>query len=105
MNRLGRAQVAQVELVVEREERARGVVAASTGNHGQGIAYGAQLVGASAIVCASCARARAAPRPNPPEIGLMMMAVDRRYLSASRRMVLSPTSTSSTTSAEIFATR
>ena len=33
------------------EERRRGVVAASTGNHGQGIAYGAQLVGSSATIC------------------------------------------------------
>jgi threonine dehydratase len=33
------------------EERRRGVVAASTGNHGQGIAYGAKLVGSSATIC------------------------------------------------------
>jgi threonine dehydratase len=33
------------------DERRRGVVAASTGNHGQGIAYGAQLLGAPATVC------------------------------------------------------
>ncbi len=33
------------------EERRRGVVAASTGNHGQGIAYGARLVGSSATIC------------------------------------------------------
>src|SRR4029077_17016724 len=32
-------------------ERARGVVAASTGNHGQGIAYGATLVGTTATIC------------------------------------------------------
>ncbi|HZI42361.1 MAG TPA: pyridoxal-phosphate dependent enzyme, partial [Gemmatimonadaceae bacterium] len=32
-------------------ERARGVVAASTGNHGQGIAYGARLVGTTATIC------------------------------------------------------
>ena len=32
-------------------ERARGVVAASTGNHGQGIAYGARLLGVDAVVC------------------------------------------------------
>jgi threonine dehydratase len=36
------------------EERARGVVAASTGNHGQGIAYGAALVGTSATICVPC---------------------------------------------------
>jgi len=32
-------------------ERKRGVVAASTGNHGQGIAYGATLLGSSAVIC------------------------------------------------------
>ena len=40
-------------------ERARGVVAASTGNHGQGIAYGARLVGTTATICV--------PRGNNPE--------------------------------------
>lgn len=40
-------------------ERKRGVVAASTGNHGQGIAYGAQLVGTTATICV--------PRGNNPE--------------------------------------
>ena len=33
------------------EERERGVVAASTGNHGQGIAYAAHLLGVRATVC------------------------------------------------------
>ncbi len=33
------------------EERRRGVVAASTGNHGQGIAYGGTLLGVRATVC------------------------------------------------------
>ena len=33
------------------DERARGVVAASTGNHGQGIAYGASLLGMRATIC------------------------------------------------------
>jgi len=33
------------------EERERGVVAASTGNHGQGIAYAASLLGVRAIIC------------------------------------------------------
>jgi threonine dehydratase len=32
-------------------ERARGVIAASTGNHGQSVAYAARLFGARAIVC------------------------------------------------------
>ena len=34
------------------EERERGVVAASTGNHGQSVAYAARLFGVSAIICA-----------------------------------------------------
>ncbi len=33
------------------EEKRRGVVAASTGNHGQGIAYGARLLGVPATIC------------------------------------------------------
>jgi threonine dehydratase len=33
------------------EERARGVVAASTGNHGQGVAYAASLHGVRATIC------------------------------------------------------
>ena len=33
------------------DEHARGVVAASTGNHGQGIAYAASLVGTRATIC------------------------------------------------------
>lgn len=33
------------------EERERGIVAASTGNHGQGIAYAAHLLGVKATIC------------------------------------------------------
>lgn len=33
------------------EERRRGVIAASTGNHGQSVAYGAQLFGVRAVIC------------------------------------------------------
>lgn len=47
-------------------ERSRGVVAASTGNHGQGIAYGAALVGTSAVICV--------PRDNNPEKNAAMRA-------------------------------
>src|SRR5919204_7062636 len=32
------------------EERARGVIAASTGNHGQSVAYAAQIFGVRAII-------------------------------------------------------
>jgi threonine dehydratase len=34
------------------DERERGIVAASTGNHGQSVAYAARLFGVSAIICA-----------------------------------------------------
>ncbi len=34
------------------DERARGVIAASTGNHGQSVAYAARIFGVSAIICA-----------------------------------------------------
>ena len=34
------------------DERARGVIAASTGNHGQSVAFAARLFGVSAIICA-----------------------------------------------------
>jgi len=47
-------------------ERARGIVAASTGNHGQGIAYGATLVGTRATICV--------PRGNNPEKNASMRA-------------------------------
>ena len=37
------------------DERRRGVIAASTGNHGQSIAYAARLFGVTAIICAPAA--------------------------------------------------
>ncbi|HKF75570.1 MAG TPA: pyridoxal-phosphate dependent enzyme [Candidatus Dormibacteraeota bacterium] len=37
---------------LDEQERRRGVIAASTGNHGQSIAYAARLFGVHAIVCA-----------------------------------------------------
>lgn len=51
---------------LDREQRARGVIAASTGNHGQGVAYGAWLVSASATICV--------PRANNPEKNAAMRA-------------------------------
>src|ERR1700739_3020162 len=33
------------------DERSRGVIAASTGNHGQSVAYGADLFGVRAVIC------------------------------------------------------
>ena len=37
------------------DERGRGVIAASTGNHGQSVAFAARLFGVSAIICAPAA--------------------------------------------------
>jgi threonine dehydratase len=37
---------------LDSETRARGVIAASTGNHGQSVAFAAKLFGVSAIICA-----------------------------------------------------
>jgi threonine dehydratase len=48
------------------EERRRGVVAASTGNHGQGIAYGGALLGARVTICV--------PAANNPEKNAAMRA-------------------------------
>ena len=48
-------------------ERRRGVVAASTGNHGQGIAYGAGQLGVSATICV--------PKGNNPEKNAAMRAL------------------------------
>ena len=44
---------------LDEDERARGVVAASTGNHGQGVAYAASLLAVRATICV--------PRGNNPE--------------------------------------
>ncbi|HJQ19720.1 MAG TPA: threonine/serine dehydratase [Gemmatimonadaceae bacterium] len=48
------------------EERAGGVIAASTGNHGQGIAYAASLLGVRAVICV--------PKANNPEKNAAMRA-------------------------------
>jgi len=58
------------------DERKRGVVAASTGNHGQGIAYGATLVGSSATVCV--------PAGNNPEKNAAMRALGARVVEEGR---------------------
>jgi threonine dehydratase len=46
------------------DERRRGVIAASTGNHGQSVAFAARLFGVSAIICAPAAA-------NPVKVGAM----------------------------------
>lgn len=40
-------------LQLSEEERARGVVTCSTGNHGRGVAYAAHLLGVRAVICMS----------------------------------------------------
>lgn len=58
------------------DERSRGVVAASTGNHGQGVAYGAALVGTSATICV--------PVGNNPEKNAAMRALGATVLEEGR---------------------
>jgi threonine dehydratase len=61
---------------LDAEERRRGVVAASTGNHGQGVAYGASLLGVDATICV--------PRGNNPEKNAAMRAWGARVLEEGR---------------------
>jgi threonine dehydratase len=58
------------------EERQRGVVAASTGNHGQGIAAGGRLLGVDVIVCV--------PQGNNPEKNAAMRALGARVVEEGR---------------------
>lgn len=58
------------------EERARGVVAASTGNHGQGIAYASSLLGVRATICV--------PVGNNPEKGAAMRGWGAKVVEAGR---------------------
>lgn len=58
------------------DERRRGVVAASTGNHGQGIAYGAGLLGVNAIICV--------PKGNNPEKNAAMRALGATVVEEGR---------------------
>jgi threonine dehydratase len=58
------------------EERKRGVVAASTGNHGQGIAYGAGLLGVDATICV--------PAKNNPEKNAAMRALGATVVEEGR---------------------
>jgi threonine dehydratase len=58
------------------DERARGVVAASTGNHGQGIAYAASLLGVKATICV--------PVGNNPEKGAAMRSWGATVVEAGR---------------------
>ena len=58
------------------DQRARGVVAASTGNHGQGIAYGASLLGVKAVICV--------PVGNNPEKGDAMRSWGAEVVESGR---------------------
>lgn len=58
------------------EERLRGVVAASTGNHGQGIAYGGTLLGVETTVCV--------PAGNNPEKNAAMRALGATVVEEGR---------------------
>lgn len=58
------------------EQRRRGVVAASTGNHGQGIAFGARLLGSSAVICV--------PAGNNPDKNAAMRALGARVVEEGR---------------------
>lgn len=57
-------------------ERKRGVVAATTGNHGQGIAYGAKLLGSSATICV--------PAGNNPDKNAAMRALGATVVEEGR---------------------
>jgi threonine dehydratase len=58
------------------EDRRRGVVAASTGNHGQGIAFGGQLLGVSVTVCV--------PAGNNPDKNAAMRALGATVVEEGR---------------------
>lgn len=58
------------------DERRRGVVAASTGNHGQGIAYGGSLLGVDTVVCV--------PAGNNPDKNATMRALGATVVEEGR---------------------
>jgi threonine dehydratase len=58
------------------DERRRGVVAASTGNHGQGIAYGGTLLGVDTVVCV--------PAGNNPDKNATMRALGATVVEEGR---------------------
>jgi threonine dehydratase len=61
---------------LDADERKRGVVAASTGNHGQGIAYGGKLFGVSATICV--------PAGNNPDKNAAMRALGATVIEEGR---------------------
>jgi threonine dehydratase len=60
------------------DERERGVVAASTGNHGQSVAFAARLFGVSAIICAPAA-ANAVKVESMQDLGAEVVLEGERY--------------------------
>src|SRR5688572_28981256 len=58
------------------DQLARGVVAASTGNHGQGIAYAGALLGATVTICV--------PKGNNPEKNAAMRSYGARVVEEGR---------------------
>src|SRR5206468_701360 len=58
------------------DERRRGVVAASTGNHGQGIAYGGTLLGVETTICV--------PAGNNPDKNAAMRALGATVVEEGR---------------------
>lgn len=58
------------------DERRRGVVAASTGNHGQGIAYGGSVLGVDTVVCV--------PTGNNPDKNAAMRALGATVVEEGR---------------------
>jgi threonine dehydratase len=74
-------------------ERERGVVASSTGNHGQSIAFGARLYGVKATICVP-------ENANPVKVAAMRdlgAEVSFRTESTSTRRASSPSSSRSST--------
>ena len=65
------------------DERERGVVTASTGNHGQSIAYAARLFGVTAIVCAPAA-ANPVKLESMQDLGAEVVLFGERYDDARR---------------------
>lgn len=61
---------------LDAEQRKRGVVAASTGNHGQGIAYGGRLLGVSTTICV--------PEGNNPDKNAAMRALGATVIERGR---------------------
>ena len=60
------------------DERRRGVIAASTGNHGQSLAYAARLFGVSAIICAPAA-ANPVKVESMQDLGAEVVLAGERY--------------------------